>query len=56
MGFEIISLCVYISISNLEPDVYFDMSRCVIWQQCPDVAEGSSTVLESEVPTEWTYF
>jgi len=39
-----------------EPDVSFDMSRCVIWQGCPDVAEESSTVVESEVPTGWTYF
>ena len=56
MGFEITSLCICISISTSEPDVSFGMSRCVVWQECPDVAEESSTVVESEFPTKWTYF
>ena len=56
MGCEITSLCIYISISNFEPDVSFDMSRYVVWQEGPDVVEESSTVAESEFPTEWTYF
>jgi hypothetical protein len=52
MGFEFTSLCIYISFSNYEPYVSFDVSRSVVWQERPDVAEESSTVVESEFPTE----
>jgi len=30
MGFEITSLCIYISISSFEPGVSFDVTLCVL--------------------------